>query len=121
MTPDQDERLVSAFERGATALGEIAEAVEFLAMTSDARLALEYPAKPKPPDMTVTKTKDPDEDLKDELYGEDRHDPIEKWTSIGPREQAFQASARHDADGGGDAARPDDGATGPGAEADGDH
>lgn len=100
MTPEQEERLVSAFERaaraltdGVRALDEIAAGVDLLAMTADATLTAEHPPKPEPREMKVTRLPTEEDLIREQHGGEDAlsdaRDPIDKWTTLGPREKEW--------------------------------
>lgn len=83
MTPDQEERLVSALEK-------LAESVYMIALTHHAEFNSAHPLR-IPGELTVTRLKT-DEDLIMEEHGASG-EPIEKWTDIGSREQEFERDA----------------------------
>ncbi len=115
MTPDQDERLVTAFEllasgvqsiaasleSGTGSLVQMADALEFYAMTEEARFAVEHPLKPEPREVEITHLKTEEEIIREQLGGEDAGDNLGDWLTIpangggdrwsaGPREKAYR-------------------------------
>lgn len=95
MTPEQEERLVAAFESLAAGVNGIAAAADLLAMNAEARLAVEHPPKPDTPrEMVITRLKTEEDLIREEHGGEDAEAPIDRWTSLGPREAEFEEVGR---------------------------
>ena len=83
MTPEQEERLVCAFESIAVRLGGIGKTLEL-------DYAKKYPTPRGPTEPTVTHVKTEDELLRESL-GETGEKTTEDWLDIGigPREREF--------------------------------
>jgi hypothetical protein len=104
VTPDQEERIVVAFESAASALiatadatRGIADALELLAMTNDARFAVEHPPKQEPREMKVTRLPTEEDLIREQHGGEDDSpdgpgSPLDRWTTLGPREARWEAT-----------------------------
>jgi DNA-binding ferritin-like protein len=96
MTPEQEERLVAAFERFAEALDFLAGSVETIAKTAEKTYAKQYPAKQRNVKATVTHVKTDEERLKEEQGQSDEN--LRDWTTLeekeepGPREKAWLES-----------------------------
>lgn len=78
VTEPQVERLVVAFESLAASVADLARK-----HGQAARMA--------PQDVTITKVPAEEDILKEELFGEDHEEPIDRWLSLGPRERRFEA------------------------------
>jgi hypothetical protein len=92
MTPEQDERLVSAFERIAEAFDFMAGSLDSIAKTQLKDYAKRYPAKQKNVKATVTHVKTEEERLKED-QGQ-TNESLEDWTTLtteppGPREKKW--------------------------------
>ncbi len=81
MTPEQEERLVSAFER-------LSEGIDFLAGTVEAWYRSTFPEKKQADEATVTHVMTEEEKLREEQGASD--EPLEAWTTLlGDREKAY--------------------------------
>ncbi len=81
MTPEQDERLVRAFET-------LSGSVTSIAKTLELDYQRKYPPKREPKDVDVTYLKSEEEQLR-ESQGDTGEGKTEDWLSLGPRERAF--------------------------------
>jgi len=120
VTPEQDERIVVAFERLAFAVEAmilqtramadahhvISEALDLMAMTGEARMDAEHPPKPEPREVEITHLKTEEEIIREQLGGEDAGDNLGDWFTItasgggdrwsaGPREKAYRQQPSH--------------------------
>lgn len=89
LTPEQDERLVSAFERMAEAFDFMAGSLDSIAKTQLKDFVKRYPAKKKNVKATVTHVKTDEERLKENQGQTD--ETLADWTTLeeeapGPRE-----------------------------------
>ncbi len=95
MTPEQEERLVAAFERFAEAFDFMAGSIETLAKIADMDFRKRYPTKKRDVKATITHVKTEEELLK-ESQGQSNEN-LEDWTTLkeeepGPREKAWLES-----------------------------
>ena len=100
MTPEQEERLVTALEGISTALARIAH----LQLTE---FEIRHEPKPKPSPATITRIKTAEERLREDLGG-DGTESLEEWVTLeelGPRELEYlrrEEAARKAADSSGE-------------------
>lgn len=92
MTPEQEERLVAAFERIAEAFDFVAGSIDSIAKTQLKDFAKRYPAKQKNVKATVTHVKTEEEKLREAQGQSD--ETLDEWTTLteetpGPREKKW--------------------------------
>lgn len=84
MTPEQDERLVAAFEG-------IARHLDRLAAVGESEFRKKYLRRQRPKEATLTRVlTDEDKIRQDQGASEET---LDRWLTLGPREQAYEARA----------------------------
>lgn len=84
MTPEQEERLVVAFEKIGEAVDFIAGSVDSIAKTQLKDFGKRYPAKQKNVKATVTHVKTDEERLKEDQGQTD--ETLDEWTTLAEEE-----------------------------------
>ncbi len=87
MTPEQEERLVVAFESFAETFDFMAGVLDGISKTLEKHHRKTFPKRKQAPDATITHILTEEERLR-ESQGES-DEPIEEWTQLGPREAAY--------------------------------
>jgi hypothetical protein len=87
MTPEQEERLVVAFESMAETFDFIAGTLDGIGKTLYRHHRKTFPKRKKPADATITHILTPEEQLRADQGESD--EPIDEWTTLGPREAAY--------------------------------
>jgi hypothetical protein len=94
MTPEQEERIVCAFERISEAFDFIAGTIEAMEQRQQREFALRYPPKRQPEPATISHVKT-EEELLRENQGQTGERDIRQWATLdddettGPREAAW--------------------------------
>ena len=94
MTPEQEERIVCAFERISEAFDFVAGTIEAMEQRQAREFSLRYPAKRVPEPATISHVKT-EEELLRENQGQTGERDIRQWATLsddettGPREAAW--------------------------------
>lgn len=83
----QYERLVVAFE-------SLAGSMQSIAKTLEMDYSRKYPARRQNVEATVVEVKTDVDRQREDISGEDASEPLDKWLTLGPREQAFERTEK---------------------------